>query len=76
MSILRALEHSILLETFSDERLIDHRGYDDAGIRLNENRRKVLTKLFDGFCFVPVGDIRAIRSSPSIPFTGIIVTYY
>lgn len=44
--------------------------------RLNENRRKVLTKLFDGFCFVPVGDIRAIRSSPSIPSTGIIVTYY
>lgn len=25
---------SILLETFSDERLIDHRGYDDAGIPL------------------------------------------
>ena len=34
VSILRALEHSILLETFSDERLIDHRGYDDAGIPL------------------------------------------
>ena len=33
VSILRALEHSIL-ETFSDERLIDHRGYDDAGIPL------------------------------------------
>ena len=34
VSIHRALEHSILLETFSDERLIEHRGYDDAGIPL------------------------------------------
>lgn len=73
MSKLRALEHSILLETFSDERLIDHRGYDDAWYpaeTINENRRRVLTKLFDGFCFVPVGDVRTMRSSPSIPSTG------
>ena len=33
MSILRALRHSIL-ETFSDECLIGHREYDDAGIPL------------------------------------------
>ena len=24
---------------------------------INENRRRVLTKLFNGFCFVPVGDV-------------------
>ena len=29
-----------------------------------------LTKLFDGFCFVPVGDVRTMFSSPSIPSTG------
>ena len=34
VSILRALKFSILLETFSDERLINHRGYDDASIPL------------------------------------------
>ena len=43
---------------------------------INENRRRVLTKLFDGFCFMPVGDVRTMRSSPSIPSTGWIVTYY
>ena len=43
---------------------------------INENRRRVLTKLFDGFCFMPVGDVRTMRSSPSISSTGWIVTYY
>lgn len=43
---------------------------------INENRRRVLTKLFDGFCFVPVGDVRTMCSSPSIPSTGWIVMYY
>lgn len=43
---------------------------------INENRRRVLTKLFDGFCFVPVGDVRTMRSSPSIPSTGWIIMYY
>ena len=73
MSILRALEHSILLETFSDERQIDHWGYDDAGYAvetINENRRRVLTKLFDGFYYVPVGDVRTMCYSRSIPSTG------
>ena len=37
---------------------------------INENRRRVLTKLFDGFCFVPVGDVRTMCFSPSIPSTG------
>lgn len=41
-----------------------------------ENRRRVITKLFDGFIFVPVGDVRAMNSSPSIPSKGRIVTYY
>ena len=43
---------------------------------INENRRRVLTKLFDGFCLMPVGDVRTMCSSPSIPSTGWIVTYY
>lgn len=45
--------------TLSDERFINHRGYDRCWYpieTINKNRRKVLTKLFDGFCFVPVGD--------------------
>lgn len=41
---------------------------------INENRRRVLTKLFDGFCFVSVGDVRTMRSSSSIPSTGWIVS--
>ena len=36
-------------------------------------RLRYLTKLFDGFCFVPCGDVRTMRSSPSIPSTGRIV---
>lgn len=44
--------------------------------QINENRRRVFTKLFDGFCFVPVGDVRTMCSSPSIPSTGWIVTDY
>ena len=70
---------------------------------INENRRRVLTKLFDGFCFRSLiynkrcasaysgqwldlhsacslfdacGDVRTMCSSPSIPSTGWIVTYY
>lgn len=43
---------------------------------INENRRRVLTKLFDGFCLMPVGDVRTMCSSPSIPSTGWIVMYY
>ena len=70
------------LYTFGD---IFRRTFDrPSGIRwcwdpaetINENRRRVLTKLFDGFCFVPVSDVRTMCSSPSIPSTGRIVTYY
>ena len=43
---------------------------------INENRRRVLTKLFDGFCLMPVGDVRTMYYSRSIPSTGWIVTYY
>lgn len=68
--------------TFGD---IFRRAFDrTSGIRwcwypaetINENRRRVLTKLFDGFCFVPVGDVRTMCSSLSIPSTGWVVTYY
>ncbi|EYA01299.1 hypothetical protein M087_1079 [Bacteroides fragilis str. S23 R14] len=34
MFILQALNHSINSKTLSDERLIDHQGYDDANIPL------------------------------------------
>ena len=38
---------------------------------INENRRRVLTKLFDVFYYVPVGDVRTICSSQSIrPWCG------
>ena len=30
---------------------------------INENRRRVLTKLFDGFCLMPVGDVRTSGST-------------
>ena len=40
---------------------------------INENRRRVITKLFDGFIFVPVGDVSPVLYSPSIPSTGRIV---
>ena len=43
---------------------------------INENRQRVLTKLFDGFYYVSYGDARTTCSSPSIPSTGWIVTYY
>lgn len=43
---------------------------------INENRRRVLTKLFDGFCLMPVGDVRTMCYSRSIPSTGWIETYY
>ena len=53
MSILPVLRHSIL-ETFSDERLIDHRRYDDAGIPLNRYMKTVgesLPNFSTVFCF-------------------------
>lgn len=79
MSILQALGHSILLETFSDERLINHRGYIDAGIPLMRYTKTVgesLPNFSTGLFFVPVGDVSPVRSSPSIPSTGRILIYY
>lgn len=79
MSILRALEHSILMETFSDECLIDHRGCNDAGIPLKPSLKTVGEFLpnFSTVLFsVPVGDVSPMLYSPSIPSTGRIVICY
>lgn len=61
------------METFSDERLMNHRGYNDAGIPLMRYMKTVgesLTNFSTVLLYVPVGDVRAMSSSPSIPVTG------